>query len=449
MSVAWKKVVTTSDTIPVSQGGTGLTSLTDGAVLVGNGSSNVAAIAMADDTILIGAGGSSNPVARAANATSDVKISDDGTTYGATIQPGVVTGGSGGMLAADTTHWATNESTQSGSKLRIPFYNGATGAADLVPAPSNNGYVLAYNSASTGTLEWVSNGSATTLTVADKTDTDNTVFKLGFTDQSSNTSFMISDDLTFNTDTGSNNDTVLMSMKSGTVGGATGIAIAASDTEGSSTITADKFHGLADVAKKLNPTTVASSAQTYHIPVIDESDSTANSVSGRDVNSHNTFTYVTDAAGVGTLNVSNLNVTGTTSTVNSTTLEIEDHSVRISVPDVAGSESLNDTSAHQQGECGLIVGFNANNDANLPRLVYKGRSDSKSVVGWRIANSGTDVNASTASDSFGVSVLVKTTGDLSASGGTNQNAAADGPLTVGVGALALDNSGDLWIQTGV
>ena len=451
MAVAWKKVVTTSDTIPVAQGGTGVTTLSDGGVLIGNGTSNVQVVDMADNAILIGVGGGADPVARTANATSDVVIADDGTTYGATIQAGVVTGGSGGMLASDTTEWTVNEATVAGNKLRIPFYNGATGAADLIAAPATNGHVLAYNSAGNGSLEWVSAGSASELTVTDKTDTDDTAFKIGFTNvtSGSGTSFMVSSDLTFNTDTGSNDDTALLSMKGGTVGGATGIAIAASDTEGSSTITADKFHGLADVAKKLNPTGVASAAATYQIPVIDNSDTTANGVAGRDVNSSTNFTYTTDAAGVGTLNVQNLNVTGTTTTINTTDLAVEDHSVRISVPDVASSESLTDATAVGQGELGLIVGFNAEADGNLPRLVYKGMSDASSVIGWRIARSGADVNASGASDSFGVGVMVKTAGDLSATGGTNQNAAGDGPLNVAVGAMAIDNSGDLWIQTSI
>jgi len=450
MAVAWKKVVTTSDIIPVAQGGTGVNTLSDGGVLIGNGTSDVQVVDMADNAILIGVGGGADPVARTANATSDVVIADDGSTYGATIQSGVVTGGSGGMLATNTTVWTDNEATVAGNKLRIPFYEGANGDAALIAAPATNGHVLAYNSAGSGTLEWVSAGSATELTVTDKTDTNNTAFKIGFSDVAagSGTSFMVSDDLTFNTDTGNNDTTALLSLKGGTVGGATGIAIAASDTEGSSTITADKFHGLADVAKKLNPTGVASAAATYQIPVIDNTDTTANSVSGRDVNSHAAFTYTTDASGVGTLNVANLNVTGTTTTVNTTNLDIEDHSLRISVPDVASSESLTDSSAVSQGELGLIVGFNSEADTNLPRLVYKGMSDASSVIGWRIARSGTDVNASGASDSFGVGVMVKTTGDLSATGGTNQNAAGDGPLDVAIGAMALDNSGDLWIQTG-
>lgn len=450
MAVAWKKVVTTSDIIPVAQGGTGVNTLSDGGVLIGNADGNVQAVDMGDNAILIGVGGGADPVARTAHATSDVVITDDGTTYGATIQAGVVTGGSGGMLAEDTTVWTHNEATISGNKLKIPFYNGATGAADLIAAPATNGNVLAYNDSGTGSLEWVSAGSATTLTVTDKTDTNNTAFKIGFTDVAagSGTSFMVSDDMTFNTDTGNDNTTALLSLKGGTVGGATGIAIAASDTEGSSTITADKFHGLADVAKKLNPTTVATAAATYQIPVIDNSNTTANSVSGRDVNSHSTFTYTTDAQGVGTLNVANLNVTGTTTTINTTNLEVEDHSIRLSVPDVASSESLTDSSAVTSNEVGIIVGFNTEDDGNLPRLVYKGMTDASSVIGWRIARSGGDINASSASDSFGVGVMVKTVGDLSATGGTNQNAAGDGPLDVAVGAMAIDNSGDLWIQTG-
>ena len=126
-----------------------------------------------------------------------------------------MTGGSGGMLATDTTEWTVNEATVAGNKLRIPFYEGANGDADLVPAPVTNGHVLAYNDTGNGSLEWVSAGSATELTVTDKTDTNNTAFKIGFTNVAagSGTSFMVSDDLTFNTDTANNNLTALLSMK--------------------------------------------------------------------------------------------------------------------------------------------------------------------------------------------------------------------------------------------
>ena len=64
MAVAWKKVVTTSDIIPVAQGGTGVNTLSDGGVLIGNGDGDVQVVDMADNAILIGVGSGADPVAR-------------------------------------------------------------------------------------------------------------------------------------------------------------------------------------------------------------------------------------------------------------------------------------------------------------------------------------------------------------------------------------------------
>ncbi len=450
----WKKLVTTSDTIPVSQGGTGLTTITDGAVLVGNGTGTVASVDLGANEILIGASGTANPVNLSANSDSDVKITNAGdTTYQATIQPTSVLGS---MVADDTLDWSTHEKTTSAHALKMPFYAATTGAASLTPAASSSGQVLQYNGS---TIVWGTN-TASNLAIDDESAV-NKVFNIGLGETngdgtagltSGNTDFNVSSN--FNLNPQSATDQSLLRLRnSGTVptstaagDSAAGLIIQADATAATNILQISNVYGTATAAKRIVKGTAANS-NAYKIGLINNSTTTTLNGSGEQVMEDAGFTYTLDGAGKGTLSVENLNVTGTTTTIDTTQLAVEDHSVRISVPDTAGGESLTDTTAVQQGELGIIVGFNTSADGNMPRVVYKGRADARSVVGWRIANSGTDVDASGASDSFGVGVMVKTPGAMSSSGGTNQNLAGDGALDVGVGAFAIDSSGDLWLQT--
>lgn len=77
----------------------------------------------------------------------------------------------------------------------------------------------------------------------------------------------------------------------------------------------------------------------------------------------------------------------------------------------------------------------------MPRIVYKGYEDSVSVLGWRVAQ-GADNTASVAAPAYGVGVMHVDGSTLSETGGADS-------LNIGIGAMALDTDGDLWIQTGV
>lgn len=449
----WKKLVTTSDTIPVTQGGTGLTTITNGAIMVGDGTSNIDTVDLGNNQILLGASGTANPEPLSANANSDVKITNAGSDYQATIQPGVV---EGSMVANDTLDWSTHEKTTAGHALKMPFYAATSGAASLTPAPNSSGQVLQYNGSS---IVWGTN-TASNLAIDNETAV-NKVYNIGFGESagdglsgltSGNTDFNVSSNFNFNPQPAANQSLLRLrnagtAPTSGAAGNSSDGLIIQADTDATKNILQiSQLYGTATAAKRIVKGT-ASNSTAYKIGLIDATTATSLNGSGQQVMEDAGFTYTLDGAGKGTLSVENLNVTGTTTTIDTTQLSVEDHSIRISVPDTAGGESLTDTTAHQQGELGVIVGFNTEADGNLPRVVYKGRSDARSVVGWRIANSGTDVDATGASDSFGIGVMVKTPGAMSSSGGTNQNLAGDAPLDVGKGAFAIDSAGALWIQT--
>ena len=445
MAVAWKKVLTDGTTITVDNGGTGNDTLTDGGVLIGNGTSAIEAVPLDDNQILIGIGGSSNPVARSAHATSDVKILDDGTTYGATIQAGVV---EGSMVANDTLDWVTHEGT--GTAYTVPHYNGSGNAA-VSTAPSSSGDVLTYNGSA---VVWAAAGAASTLAINDITNDNNVTGYLGFSTATSGpTQFNIDQGFKINLDPNSDNGVSTLSINGGIadVTNANGFfvnAAASAADFGNSYVKAVRFAGTADRARGAYLTGGAQVNQTYEIPLIDVDPHTEGFATGRRFYNNQLLKAEIDNSGKPTLVVSNLSVTGTTTSINTTNLEVEDHSIKISVPDVGSSESLTDNTAVSQGEVGVLVGFNTNADEHMPRVVYKGFEDSRSVLGWRVARSS-NAAAASATDSFGVGVMYKSPGALSTSGGTNQNPAGNAPLDIAVGAMAIDSAGDLWIQTTV
>ena len=441
MAATWKKVLTEGSTVTVPNGGTGLTSITDGAVVIGNAQDPVQTVTLDDNQILIGTGSSSNPVARSAHSTSDVKILDDGTTYGATIQPGAVVGS---MVFDNTLDWVTHEST--GTPFTVPYYAHSTGAATVTSAPSSDGDVLTYDT-STNTLKWEAAGTASSLNINDQTNANNTVGYLGFaTATSGGTDFKIDQGLKYNTDVNSNDQISTLSIRGGDndLTDGFGIFISAAESAAGAAnnyIKATNFIGYSTATKMLELTSGSVAGASYEIPLISNTQDDIHFVTGRKVFNNGGVKVDIDSGGVATLVIPNLTVTGTTTSVNTTTLDVEDHSLRISVPDVSGSETLTDNTAVAQGELGIIVGFNENNDTHMPRIVYKGYEDTVSVLGWRIAKPSSN-DATSATTAYGVSVMHIDDGTMTTGGG-------DDSLDIGIGALATDANGDLWLQTAV
>ena len=161
---AWAQVTLTSGvtgTLPVGNGGTGATTLTDGGVLLGNGSGALVAMSVLADGELIVGDGTTDPVA------------ESGATLRTSI--GVGTGDSPQFTGIELSHATANTLTASGGVLSIegnavysaggtdvPVADGGTGASSLndhyvllgsgtaaiTPiTPGTSGYVLTSNGA--------------------------------------------------------------------------------------------------------------------------------------------------------------------------------------------------------------------------------------------------------------------------------------------------------------
>lgn len=124
---ASKNLVSTG-TLGVDQGGTGATSLTDGGVLLGSGTSAVTATAvLGDGEILIGDG------------TTDPVALDVGSSTGITILGTVATGVWNGTAVADT--YVDNDLTISGGTVDNSIIGGSTPAAGSFTSLSTSGAV--------------------------------------------------------------------------------------------------------------------------------------------------------------------------------------------------------------------------------------------------------------------------------------------------------------------
>ena len=134
----------------------------------------------------------------------------------------------------------------------------------------------------------------------------------------------------------------------------------------------------------------------------------------------------------GTLKVPNLTVTGTTTTLNTTNLEVKDKTIKIA--------EENDTAANAVGS-GIIVDINNAADANLPSILYAGQDASAS--GWQVsrANSNT-AGVAKVTTGIGTMEISSSMTDANYSNGNS------GALSFGVGAFCYSsNGGGLYIQT--
>lgn len=441
MAVAWKKVLTEGSTVTVPNGGTGQTTLTNGAVLIGDGVNPIDEVILGNDQILMGhttGSSGSNPVAVSVGTNTDAQITCNDTSYFITILSDAV---EGSMVLDGDLEWTTHEKTVVENALKVPYYAKNTGVADLSAAATTPGQVLQYDGTE---LVWGSN-TASNLAIDDES-TQNKVYNIGFGETngdgtagltSGNTDFNVSSHFTINPNLNSNNQTVVKLRTTDDIGeGINGIILQADTTEATNIIQCTNFYGLATSTQKVQ-TAAAGSATTVDLGFYDQADTTNANSTGKVARTYTGFNVSIDGAGVGTLNVPNLKVSGTTTTVNTTELTIEDASIRIADGDVSST----DNDIVLAGEVGVIVGFNDNADVQMPRFVYKGYQDSVSVLGWRIARSANN-DASIEATAYGVGVMHVDGSTLSTTGGASS-------LSIGIGAMALDTAGDLWIQTGV
>ena len=406
MAVTWKKVFTSADTIPIANGGTNSTNTTNG-VAIHTGSA-YQGLAMGSAEILVGTGG--NPAAQSVGGDLAMNSSGDFT-----IQPSAV---ETGMINDNAVSLAKMEHGTAGDILVY----GTGGAPIRLSQPgSSNGHVLTIDTSDPGgegtNLKFAAAPTAANSTINDgSSDTDKLPIVFASQIGTANlrgdaTDFTFEADVAFSHATG----TDLLSAGTGSVISTRGFV--------------GNLAGIASGGDKVKISTDAPSADSSILlaPNGTADDKFATPQADGNLKWNGTTLTVNG----------NIDVTGnfTQTTVNQSTLEIEDASVVIA----GGSNSSSTLQTNNTSGVGLFIHNSDNSEANLARFVYKGMSDSNSVYGWRIAMESEN-DASAPAQSYGVGVMHVVSSSTTAAG-LNTN--------IGIGAMLFSShstSGGLFIQ---
>lgn len=415
----WKKIFTSEEVIPVANGGTGQTSLTQG-VLIANGDNpqTIEGVELGSAQLLIGQGAASNPAAQ--TVSGDIAISNTGVV---TIQPTSV---ETGMIVNDAVTLAKMAGATKGDLITFnsdgnPVYIGAGSDGQILKAnaSASNGYGIEWAASTAATTVNISDGDAETAThavpfvsgIGDATvyaDTDEFTFDASQTFTHETTSNLDAGPGTYLANQTSGGGTAALYVKNGIKGDLAGIA------SGAREVVVDDATG------------------TSHIMMVPSSHTTDGFVEPR-----RAAALQWDQSSTTLTIGGNLTVNGTTTTVNTTEVTFADAVLKI-------GEGATDSNALQSTNpigVGMVVDNAAQPDKNLARFVYEGYQDPGSVLGWHIAQEVNNAADGTAT-SRGVGVMHVQAAEMSDSGG----AAA---LDIGVGAFAYSTNGDgsLWIQT--
>jgi hypothetical protein len=422
MAVTWSKIYTSGDTVPIDDGGTGTTEIVQGAV-VSDGAA-LSGVPLAAGQLLVGAGAGTNPAGSTFANTSDVVASGTPGAFLLNIQPGVV---EHEMMANDAIDWVDNmlKTATGATKGTVPYFDAVNGdpqivssALDSAGSATADGYVLMLKSVGGHRDPYWESASSVTASV-------------GYTnveDEASNPKYAValrhsSSTLGFDAAGGGTSDHPLEWDPT------------------SHTLTAKELAGNAATATKV---LVTANGVSGAKPVLFSDVGNANA----NVYSRTGFTY---NPGTDELVVPNLRVSGDTTTLNVTNLDVEDSIMRLNQAQTPNG-TLDDTSAIGSGIIAAVTGAytaqldasgNSTADSVLPKIKYSGIADLTSPSGWKVAKSK---NASLSADvsEYGVSVMTVTatqTGDDVALSGAQVDA-----LNIGVGALQFSASG-LYIQT--
>ena len=390
----WTKVITSADTVAVAQGGTNATSFSDGVVLSNDTgtSGGIYTYALPAGQMLMGTTGGI-PTGGASNSSGDVTFSGESSvTF--SIGTGKVTGT---HVANSTLTWATHVTTDSALDNAIPYYN-ASGVPLNLPH-GNNGQVLGYNGT---TLIWVDTGAATTINIGSSSSGDHDLVFATASDAISKDS--TTGNLSYNSLTN------ILTAAGGFVG---------------------DLQGVADVAKNVHVADDSGGSTTKK--VIFSLSATADAT-GEDLGSDNGFTYNPGGSGGGTLTVPNLTVSGTTTTLNTSVLQVDDPRVTLGLTNSAQP----DANAAALGAGFEVYVTDAAGTALatglLPKVKYVGGSDVSTISpsGWTIQKYGVDDNNPVVS---GIATMDRASGS--------------GAPTVhkGLGAFHMTSAGVLYIQT--
>ena len=169
MAVAWKKIYTSDDIVPIADGGTGAESIIQGAV-VSNGS-ELSGVALAAGQLLVGSGTGSLPQASTFDSASDVVASGTPGAFLLNIQSGVV---EHDMMANDAIDWIGNVKATSTAAYKgtVPYFDEENGDPQIVSSTLDSageavaaGHVLMLKSVGGHTDPYWESASSVTASV--------------------------------------------------------------------------------------------------------------------------------------------------------------------------------------------------------------------------------------------------------------------------------------------
>lgn len=414
MASVWKKVFTSADTIPLANGGTNDTSTATG--FVRNSGQAHETVTGTAGQLLVAQGTTTKPAPK--SVTGVIAIDQNGaTTFNSTAPIATAN------IQDNAVTFAKLQNLTAGDLIR-GLDTGEPGAL----AVGSNGHVLTVDTGVDGKLKFAAAPSAA-----------NVVIGAGGTGEANAQTDALP--IIFGNGTGATQD-----LFGDVTGGSTHFTYEADATFAHKTGTAAATGGAAGVSSSSgfigNLAGVASGSNLQKVTVGNTSSASSLLLAP---NSTTSGQYVTPEAdddlqwdGSKLIVKGALEVQGdvTQTSVNVVNLEVDDVLIK-----VAGGVA-NDAAGQSAGPNGVGIAVDNGNaaDGNLARFVYKGFSDSASVLGWRIAQAA-DNTAGSAATAHGVAVMSVTAANTSA-------ASLSGSTDIGVGAMLFSTDGGLFIQTG-
>ena len=409
---AWKKVFTSADLIGIANGGTGA-NLNSAGGIVSNGTV-LSSVSMNDGQLLVGASGSA-PAAQ--TISGDIALTTGGNT---TIQTNAV---SGNKIA---DHGVALGKIASGTKGDLISFNGSGDAVALAVGGSN-GLVLTVDDNEATGLKFASAPSAVNSSVsALNADRDPIVTA---------------------------NDTIGSATLPGTVATLSfdkdetfvHKTLAELDAGAYSTQTADNARGALYSKTGFQGQLAGEASGAIHVKTAVASGTVKIGAYGDNAAGFQvplTQNILTLNADTPKLTIAgDLEVTGNTTTVSSTTVTVADAVIKLGEGATSSSNAQAGASATSAGGLGIAIDNGNASDDKLARFVYEGYEDSASVLGWNIAQETADATDDLgAATAYGVAVMHVQSGAFTTSE-TN--------FDIGVGALlyTTNGSGGLFIQT--
>mgnify|MGYP003134367893 CR=1 FL=1 len=419
-TVAWKRVFTSADTIPLANGGTNSTSTQKGFVV--NDGDSINSIAGTSGQLLIGQG---QAAASAHDVDGVITINASGTT--SFIGQPVVTS----VIDDNAVTMAKLQDLGAGGIIR----GLDTGEPGILPI-GDQGQVLKVNTSVNGKLEFGDAPSATNVVIkaggTGETDAQTDALPVIFGNDTGNSQQLFGD-VTGGTTHFTYDANASFAHKTGT---------GASDGGSAGVSSSSGFIGdLAGIASGSNLQKISVSAAGGASSLLLAPNGTTNGQFRTPI-ADNKLQW----------NGSKLTITGDLDVigdVTQTSIEVVNSEFDDVLIKVAGG-SANDGAATSAGPngVGIAVDNGTANDANLARFVYKGHDDSSSVLGWRIAQA-TDNTATSAATAYGVGVMAIRA--FAATESSLADTGQQGAVDIGIGAMLFstdDTSGGLFIQVG-